>query len=405
MRMLVVTQYYDPEPGAPSNRLQAFVNAMLERGHEVTVICEFPNYPSGRLAPEDRWRLFRIEKQGSLKIIRTFVLTFARKNNIKRMLFYLSFALSSFVAALFLRRRDVILASSPPTFHVYTAMIVAKMRKSRFIVDIRDLLADAARETEAVSSKQLIRLGESLERKLYSVSHLILTISEGMRQKIEARGGAGKCRVIYNGSSDDILNWNGDVGHFRRSLGWHDKVVFAYAGIMGLPQNLTGLLGEIKKICDERILFVFIGGGAGKATMQKEAGILNINNVSFFEHMPRSEVIPYVCSADVMMVVLRELELFKSAIPSKFFDYMAAGKPVISNVDGELRNIMERSKTGLYFSLKREGSFAEAIRKLAQNPEMRLTMGSNGKKLVERSFLRKNLCVQAVQEIESLSKC
>jgi colanic acid biosynthesis glycosyl transferase WcaI len=402
MRFLVVTQYFSPEPGAPSNRLQAFVDAMLERGHEVTVICEFPNYPSGRLAPADRWRLFRIEEHGSLKIVRTFVLTFARKNNIKRMLFYLSFAISSFIAALLLKRRDVILASSPPTFHVYMAMIVAKVKKSRIVVDIRDLLADAARETRTIRNRSLLRLGDSLERKLYRDSDLVFTISEGMKKRIETRGGKGKCRIVYNGSSDDILNWKGDIDSFRRSLGWHDKIVFAYAGIMGLPQNLKDLLPEIKEIHDGRILFAFIGEGQGREALEKEALMRSSGNICFFRQMPRSEVIPYVYSADVMMVILRELELFKSAIPSKFFDYMAAGKPIISNVNGELRNIMETNNTGLYFSLNRERSFGDAVGKLVENYQIRRLMGENGKRLVERSFLRKDLCVQAVKQIESL---
>jgi colanic acid biosynthesis glycosyl transferase WcaI len=116
LRVLLISQYFPPEPGAPSNRVKAFVDAMVARGHQVTVVCEFPCYPTGILQKSDRWRLFRVEDNDNFKVIRTFVVSLSNKNNIKRMLFYLSFALSSFVAILFLKRRDIVIASSPPIF-------------------------------------------------------------------------------------------------------------------------------------------------------------------------------------------------------------------------------------------------------------------------------------------------
>lgn len=405
MKILVISQYYPPEPGATSNRLEAFVQAMVSRGHEVTVICEFPNHPTGRLLPGDRWRLFRVENKGTHKIIRTFVLTFTRKNNVKRMLFYLSFALSSFIAGILLGRRDVIFSSSPPTFHVYTSMIVAKVKRSKFVLDIRDLLSEAALEIGAVTNNRLIKWGGDLERKLYLGADVIFAISRGLKNKIEKRGGAGKCHIIYNGSSEDILLWNGDTDELRRSLGWGEKIVVAYTGLIGLPQDLIRLLPEIVQVDNERILFAFIGDGPGKEPLEQAAKKIGIKKIFFYDHMPRSEVIPLTHAADITTVILRELDFFKSAIPSKFFDCMAAAKPVVTNVDGELREIMEQNNTGLYFSYNKEGSFAKAIKMLAENAELRKSIGENGKKLVYDRFLRKKLADEGVEIIENAVKC
>ena len=400
MRILVITQYYHPEPGATTNRLMSFVDAMVKRGHKVTVICEFPNHPVGVLSPEDKWRLFRVEDAGSCKIVRTFVLTFSDKNNIKRMMFYLSFAISSFIAALFLRRHDVIFASSPPIFHTYTAMLAAKIKRSKFVADIRDLWPDSALAFEAVSNNTLLRLGGILEKQIYSRAVKIFTVTKGLKEKIENRGGKNKVSIAYNGSFEDMLNWDGDKEEFRKNEGWTEKTVICYAGIIGLGQNLVNLLPEILSLDNDEYLFEFIGDGPQRLELIDKIKEMNFKNVRVRESVPVKDIIPYIYCSDIMLVVLRESSLFRSAIPSKFFDYMAAGKPVVTNVDGELREIMEDNKTGIYFSFKQPGLFKKAIEELSSNREKLLVYGKNGKKLVVNRFLRRKLAENMVLKIE-----
>jgi len=400
MKILVVTQYFPPEPGAPSNRLQSFVEAMVKRGHKVTVVCEFPNYPTGRLRPEDKWRLFRIEDKGSYKIIRTFVLTFAKKNNIKRMLFYLSFAFSSFWTILFLKRHDVIMASSPPIFHAFGSMIASKLKGSKFVLDIRDLWPDSASEVEAVSNTRLLKWGGYLERKIYKNALSILAVSKGMRNKILERGGANKTYISYNGSLESILNWPGDIAEFRKTKGWSDKIIIMYAGIIGMGQNIPALLPEISDMELNNEEFLFIGNGPDRFMIESYVNEYDLKRVKIMDAISQEEIAPYLHCADILIVVLRENDFFKSAIPSKFFDYMAAGKPIVSNVAGELKDIMEKYDTGIYFSLAEKGSFEQAIKILSRDPVRRKVMGENGKKLVADRFLRSQLALDTVEHIE-----
>ena len=401
MKILVISQSYHPEPGATSHRLRSIVDAMVRRGHEVTVICEFPNHPTGILDRKYRRRLFKSEKNDSYRIIRTFVLTFARKNNIKRMLFYLSFSLSSFLAAVCLRKHDIVFSSSPPIFHVFAAMIVAKLKGSRFVLDIRDIWPDTALVIKAVKSKRLLKCGGYLEKMLYKNAGTILTISKGLKDTVESRGGTGKTSVIYNGSEKDILDWRGDIEAFRKSQGWTGSIVVCYAGLIGLGQNLVDILPEIDRIEDNNIKFIFIGDGPGKMDLRKDAAKKNLKNLEIMDLMPRPKVIPYIHSSDIMMVILRESEFFKSAIPSKVFDYMAAGKPVVTNVDGELREILTANNAGLYFSLKDIGSFSRVITKLKNDPQLRSEMGANGKRMVREKFLRSKLTDRLVEIMEN----
>jgi glycosyltransferase involved in cell wall biosynthesis len=402
MKILVVSQYFPPEPGAPSNRVSAYVEAMARRGHKVTVICEFPCYPSGILQKSDKWKLFRKEKKNNYTILRTYVLTFPQKNNIKRMLFYISFAISSFLAILFIRRRDLVLASSPPIFFAYSSMIAAKIKRSKFAVDIRDLWPDTAKEVEAVSSRRLMKWGAVMERGLYRNATNISTVSEGIKEKIEQRGGAGKTSVVYNGSFEQILNWRGAVDELRSRLGWKDQIVITYAGIIGLGQDIKAVLPQLIKINRRDVIIVFIGEGPHKAELKHEVESAGAKHIQFFEPMSQADVIPYLYASDILMVILREIAFFGSAIPSKFFDSMAVGKPVIANVDGEMRKIMDQYQTGLYFSAGKDGSFGEAVEKLLGNAEIRHTMGANGKKLVEEQFLRSKIAENAVLRLENL---
>jgi glycosyltransferase involved in cell wall biosynthesis len=380
--------------------MKAFVDAMASRGHKVTVICEFPNHPTGILSKRDRWRLFRVEKKDNYTVIRTFVLAFRKKNNMKRMLFYMSFAFSSFLAGVFVKRHDIVFSSSPPIFHVLSALFISKLKRSKFVLDIRDIWPDTALYFEAVTSQRLLKWGRVVEHKLYNDAELIFTVSSGLHGTISSRGAKGKVYISYNGSDEDMLEWSGDAGKMRENLGWSDKFVVVYAGLMGLGQKLTSLPDHIKQIDDSSVKFVFIGDGPEKSVLMEQAGEMRLSNMTFFELMPREQVTAYMHSADALLVILREADFFKSAIPSKFFDCMAAGKPVISNVDGELRNLMEQHGTGIYFSLDKAGSFGKAITILKNDPELRKRMGENGRRLVKDNFLRAHISDMTVKRIE-----
>ena len=399
MKILLITQYFPPEPGAPSNRMQAFVDAMVRRGHDVTVICEFPNYPSGILRKQDKWKLFSVEDKGSYRIIRTFVLTFARKNNIKRLLYYMSFALSSAIASLLVERPDVIFSSSPPIFHVIGAMFAAWLQRSKLVLDIRDLWPDAVVEIDAMSKGRFIRWASWMENKLYRDSSMIFATNQGAKNKIEQRGGQGKTQVIYNGSYESILNWTGDVDSVRKKNNWENKVVILYAGIIGLAQDINSLLPLMKRF-DDKVIFQIIGNGPQKADIVNSIQKLSLKNIEVKDTVPLAELIPHLYSADLLLVVLKESNLFETTIPSKFFDYMATGKPIITNVGGEVRQIMEEYNTGIYFSVSKENSFEQAVNTLVNNPDLRQKMGENGKNLVRNRYLRSNLSDLAVKEIE-----
>jgi glycosyltransferase involved in cell wall biosynthesis len=208
---------------------------------------------------------------------------------------------------------------------------------------------------------------------------------------------------MYNGSLEQILNWQGSIAQLRDRLGWADKTVITYAGVIGLGQDFMAVLPQIAEIHNDHILFAFIGDGPQKADFARVVVQKGLKNIQFYDSMPQSEVIQYLYASDILLVVLREVSFFHSAIPSKFFDSMAVGKPVIANVDGELRKIMEDNQTGLYFSASVPNSFSTAVGELVKNPELRPKMGQNGKSLVADRFLRSKIADEAIKTLENLA--
>ena len=402
MKILVFTQFYHPEPGATSNRLKSLVDALVNRGHDVTVICEFSNHPNGVLAKEDKWKVYMVEDKGNHRIIRTFVIPFKKKNIITRLIFYSSFAISSFIAGLIVKKHDIVLSSSPPPFHVYLALLLSKIKRSKFVYDVRDLLTRAAQEMNVVNNGMILNLTKKIDACLYKNANILITVTQGFKKVISNEVNREKIFVIQNGSDIDMMNWDGNVENIRNKMGWENKIVVTFAGNIGVPQAIPKLIKEISTIEDDRLQFVLIGDGPLKDYVTRIANNSNLSNILLLGQIPRSEVIPLTHASDIMLISLEELEVFKITIPSKFYDSMAAGKPVLSNVDGELKNIMEKHKTGLHFSFNNSGSFKKSLMKLVDDERLRIEYGANGKSIVKERFLRNKLGDKFVDIIEKV---
>ncbi len=399
---MVISHFYSPEIGAPINRMVSFVEAMQRKGHQVCIICGFPNYPGGILKKEDRRKLYRIEKNRDITIIRTYVFCSPKYDAISRAANQLSFALSSLIAGLLLPRNDIVVTSIPPLFHAFGAMIISKLKKSKFVLDFRDLWCDSAKALNAIKSSKMLRLLYWIESKLILHSDLIFVISRGMQELIIERGGGDKTRVIYNGADDDILCWKNEINTVRQMHGWENKFIICYAGILGLGQKAGLLIDLIPALAIENTIFLFIGEGPEKEKIKSKINSLNLKNAVVMDKKSRQEIISYIYAADIMLVLLDEIELFKVAIPSKFFDSMASGKPILTNVNGELKEILEKYDTGIYFSFKEKDAFFSSLHKLYNDKKLRDQMGANGKSLVSMKFRRVELGDKAINNIESL---
>jgi glycosyltransferase involved in cell wall biosynthesis len=384
-----MTQYFYPEPGAPTNRYLSFARKFADKGHDVTVLCEFPNYPSGKLSRKYRFKLFEHERFEKFKIVRTWVTATKRTNALKRILNYASFTFSSLVVGLFLRRPDVILVSTPPLPTCISAVLLSIFKSTKLIGDIQDLWPEFAIAMGALRNKPIIKISKFIEKIFYWRCIILITVTKGFRQYlIKHTCGKKQVLLVYNGSSyTDVPELNKPAKVFSK-----DYINVCYAGNVGLAQSIGDIVdaAHITRR-DDSIKYTIIGDGVSKRELESKAKAMNLENIEFTGSKSLDETNKYLLNSDISVVPLIELEIFKLVLPAKFFDCMAIGHPIILGLDGEARGILEKNKTGIYYKPGNSQDLVEKIRWLQANPLSAKKMGSSGRKLVINSFTRSNL--------------
>jgi colanic acid biosynthesis glycosyl transferase WcaI len=403
MKILIITQYFYPEPGATTNRILSFAREFTQKGHDVTVLCEFPSYPTGVLPKQYRYKFLVKEKFENFRVVRSFIISTARTNLFTRLASYFSFSLSSFIIALGLKKPDVIIALSPPPTVGFIAAIVSKLKSVPMVGDIQDLWPEYAIATGHLRNPIAISLARFIEHFFYKNCTAMVTISKGVKEYLaDITKGKKPIHIIYNGSSIPDAP---DYTEILTSPFTRPEINICYAGVIGILQPLEDLVNAAELTRDDKsIRYTVIGDGVRKVELETMAAQKGLNNIIFRGALSQAETNSILKTADIGIVTLLDIEQFKSAIPSKFFDYMAIGLPVILGVHGEAREILETSKTGLFYQSGRPEELVKQIRVLQSNPTESAMMGSAGRDLVIAKFRRAHQSSEMEKVISELGK-
>lgn len=388
----MLTQYFYPEVGATQTRIYEFAKNLINHGHEVTVITEVPNHPIGIIHEQYQGRLFIREKLDDISVIRVWVWARQKKNFANRILFYLSYMVMSFFAGLYFKGRyDIIFATSPPLFVGVAGYLLSIFKRGKFVLDVRDLWPAAATALGELSNKRIISLAEKIERILYKNAAAIVAVTQGFCKFIEQKGADNsKIHYIPNGTVTDLFRPLHPNEKLKSSLGLEGKFIVTFAGTLGIAQGLWSLIHAAKLLrYKEDITLLFIGDGPVKNDLIELAQKLKLKNTYFHPQVPINKINPYLNISDVLLVSLRNQEIFKTFIPSKMFDFMACGKPIILSVNGEARRIFEEADSGIYVEPENFYNLSDAILELYENPDLCRRYGENGRNYVIRNFSRK----------------
>ena len=374
MNILFLTDNFPPEGNAPASRTYEHAVRWVRAGHQVTVITGAPNFPEGKLFEGYRNRWYAVEEMDGIRVVRVKTYITANEGFAKRTLDYLSFMVTSFVAGLFQKRPDLIIGTSPQFFTVCSAWMLSVFRRRPFVFELRDLWPASIKTVGAMEDGRLIRALERLELFLYRKAAAIVSVTNAFKHELIQRGIDGdKIAVVVNGvdlgryapaDKDEVL---------LREFDLEGKFVVGYIGTHGLAHALHRVLEAAEQLRDHsQIVFLLVGSGAQREALIQSAQEKGLDNVRFVPRQPKEKMPGIWSLCDVSLIQLKDDPLFKSVIPSKIFESMGMGLPIILSLPkGEASQIVEESGAGVVIPPEQPEILARTVLRLYENGEER----------------------------------
>ncbi|MDP1799833.1 MAG: glycosyltransferase family 4 protein [Bacteroidota bacterium] len=407
MKLLILTQYFPPEVGAPQNRLFELAVRLQKLGIDITVLTAMPNYPQMEIYKEYFGKDYVYEEIEGLKVHRSSIYVSKSKSIINRLRNYFSFVISSAKTGKNkLGDFDFLLCESPPLFLGYSAMRLARQKNAKLIFNVSDLWPESAEKLNVVNNKWLLKLAYNLEAKLYKRSVLVTGQTQGICTNINNRFPSVKTYWLPNGvdlNYYDPSKVNESDWRAKNNFSKDDRILL-YAGIIGIAQGLETVLTAANNLKENSNLkFVFIGSGPEKEKLLKIKAEQQLDNVFFLDAISKKEMPAVLRTVNAAIIPLRKLELFLGAIPSKIFENLAMEVPILLGVDGEARKLfIDKGNAGIYFEPENADKLAQAILKLVQDKALALQMGKNGRRFVNEFFNRENIAQQFFEQLKKI---
>ncbi len=395
MRILLLSQFYDPEPGIKTARL---AHDLAARGHQVTVITGFPNYPQGRIYPGYRQQIWQEEWQAGIRIIRLPLYPDHSRSTVRRTLNYLSFAASAtLLGPILCDPVDVIWFYQPPLTVGIPAWWISLLRRAPFVQEIQDMWPETVVSTGMLKEGRVTRMLQRLAQFVYRAASAITVISPGFKRNLIAKGvPSDKIHVIPNWADEEIFRPVPRDEDLAAEHGFSGYFNVVYGGNMGAAQALDNLLAAARLLGDlAQIRFVLIGGGVDAEALRRRASEQNLNNVYFIGPQPAERMAAFFALADVLLTHLKRDPLFEITIPSKTLAYLACGKPILAAVSGDAAAVVRDAGAGMVCPPEDPAALARSIRALyALPPAERERMGQAGRHAFLAHYTRQVLIEQ-----------
>jgi glycosyltransferase involved in cell wall biosynthesis len=414
MKILYVSQYFPPEMGAPAARAVELSRHWAASGHDVTVLTGFPNHPTGVIPDEYRGRFRRMvsrERVEGVNVVRTWLLPFPNRKAYERILNYSSFCVSASLTGLFVKRPDLVIATSPQLLVALCGWWLARLKGVPFVFEVRDLWPESLAAVGMGDENSVLhRALAHLAGFLYAHSDRIVVVTPAFEDHLVNcwRVPRTKISVIENGVETKLFApelSNGESRtRLRRELGLEGKFVASYIGTMGMAHDMETIINAAVQLqaSNPEIAFLMVGEGAEKDHIISLAREQGLKNISFVDQRPREEIPAYIGASDVCLVLLRKTDLFKTVIPTKMLEFMSCARPVILGVDGQAREILEEAGAGLVIEPENSQWLVSAIRLLAASPQLAAELGGRGRDYIVRKFSRDRSAAKYIAVLEKL---
>lgn len=406
MHILFFSDNFPPEVNAPASRTFEHCRHWVERGHQVTVVTCAPNAPRGVLLGGYRNRLWQEERMDGVRVIRVWTYIAPNAGHARRILDYLSYMVAASLAALFVRGVDVVVGTSPQLFTACAAWLAGALRRVPYVFELRDLWPESIKAVGAMRPSAVLRLLEKLELFLYRRAALIVSVTAAFRADLARRGiDPAKVAVVTNGIDLDRFRPMAKDEALVRHHGLEGKFVAGYVGTHGMAHGLDTVLaaaGRLKRSPDgDGIRLLMIGDGAEKRALVDAADALALDNLRFIDTVPREDVARYWSLLDVAIIHLRGSPLFELVIPSKMFEAMGMGIPIVLGVKGEAADILARAEAGIAIEPEDAEALCRALISLKEDRRLHRRL-SNRSRAAAANFDRTRLAGEMLELLEGL---
>jgi len=397
MHILFLTDNFPPETNAPATRTFEHAREWVAAGHKVTVITCAPNFPTGKIFGGYRNKLWQEEEMVGIRVIRVWSYMTGNEGFTKRLLDFASYMMTAFVASLFVRGVDIIVGTSPQFFTAVAAWASAGLKRRPFVFELRDIWPESIRAVSAMEDSKLLDLLEKLELFLYRRAKVVVTVTHAFKRNLESRGIDGaKIELITNGVDIKKFSPMPKDAILLEQLGLKGKFVAGYIGTHGMAHALDTIVEAAQLLRNDPngqdICILMLGDGASRKMLIEKAQ--GLDNILFLDSVSRGQVMRYWSVVDVALIHLKKSELFKTVIPSKMFECMAMGIPILHGVEGESAEIINNYKVGKLFEPQNASALVELIKdiKVDQSECVRLSKnGTNTAPIFDRAMLAKRM--------------
>jgi glycosyltransferase involved in cell wall biosynthesis len=382
MRVTLLTHYYPPEVGAPQARLSALARGLSRRGVEVTVHTGFPHYPDGVIQPPYRNRPWLTEEEDGVRVVRSAIYPVPNRGFARRIANHVSFALTSLATSPAAGAADAVIVETPPLLLAGSSIPYARTKGAALIVNVSDMWPDSAVALGTLRRPRLVQAARALEHACYRAAAAIVCPTRGIETALgdldEARG---KVHRIPPSVDPELFPASPprENGAFK----------VLYAGTVGMSQGVGTLMDAAELLDDDAgIEIVIAGDGAEGPELRRRLAQGRFHNVRMLGRVPHERIPELYADADAAVVLLRDKPLFEGALPTKMFEAMSAGRPLVLSASGEAATLVEEASCGVVVPPERPGDLAAALSDLARDRERAGRLGAAGREAIVEGYSR-----------------
>jgi len=374
VNILFLTENFPPESNAAATRVYERALYWVQGGHRVTIITSAPNFPEGKLFAgyQNKWR--HVESMDGIRVVRVKTYIAANRGVLHRILDFVSFGVTAFLAGLREPRPDVVAATSPQFFAAVAGWALGAVRRLPFVFELGDLWPASISAVGAMKPSLGLRLVEKMELFLYRRSACVAALTHAFKDNLIRRGIDGdKISVVINGV--DLPRYGPRSKDDERTRGWglDGKFIVGYIGTHGMAHALMNVVDAAERLINrDDIRFLFVGAGAERDALMAAAAARGLTNVVFQPRQPKEDMPAIWSVCDVALVHLKDSPAFAEVIPSKIFEAEGMGLPVLlAAPEGEASRIVSSDGCGRHVAAEDPDALADAVTALADDPEGR----------------------------------